>query len=57
MKWKRKRKWALSLVVSFAMLFSNVGTAAAVGPIDPEAQPTDTIWRCGLDGIGVTWLE
>ncbi len=43
MKWKRKRKWALSLVVSFAMLFSNVGTAAAVGPIDPEAQPTETV--------------
>ena len=43
MKWKRKRKWALSLIVSFAMLFSNVGTAAAVGPIDPEAQPTETV--------------
>jgi hypothetical protein len=25
------------------MLFSNVGTAAAVGPIDPEAQPTETV--------------
>ena len=38
----RKQKWGLSLAVTFAMLFSCVGTAAADGSAVPDPRPVIT---------------
>ena len=43
MNLKRKQKGVISLVVTFAMLFSNVGMEAAAKTIEQDAQPAITV--------------
>ena len=42
MYWKWKQKWPVSLAVTFAILFSTVGTATATGSIGPDDLPAMT---------------
>lgn len=42
MNWKRKRKWLMSIVMTFAMLSSTVGAAAAAEQTDQPNTMMDT---------------